>query len=212
MAKCGFCMKKKGKRYCSPLDKVICPICCAENRLKNIDCDDGCRFLEGVAFQKDRADEKKYSELMSRVGHGQFDDIFQNEDAAEVAYDIETLVLDIYVTRKVTITDTILYNAYKNVYAIHFEKEDLPDTLLDECSRLLLEQFETHFGFWSSKLEEEMIGKIYLRLMISLKNMSGGRMGNYGYLNYLKNNLNEPLPDRDVIIEDKFGNKSQQRY
>jgi hypothetical protein len=38
---------------------------------------------------------------------------------------------------------------------------------------------------------EEMIGQVFLRLMISINKMSGGRMGEYGYLNYLRNNLGE---------------------
>ena len=53
-----------------------------------------------------------------------------------------------------------------------------------------------------------MIGRVYLRLMISIKKMSGGRMGNYGYLNYLKNNLDPSIPEGKFISEDKFGNKS----
>ena len=32
-------------------------------------------------------------------------------------------------------------------------------------------------------------------------------MGDYGYLNYLKNNLGESLSDEEFIVEDKFGNK-----
>ena len=57
-------------------------------------------------------------------------------------------------------------------------------------------------------MDENMIGQVYLRLMISTNKMSGGRMGNQGYLNYLKNNLREPIPEGKFVVEDKFGNKS----
>ena len=82
MAKCWLCSTKKGKRYCSPLDKVICPICCATNRLKKIDCNEDCRYLSGVALQTKRAEEKEFSELMNRVPHGEHDDIFKEPAVA----------------------------------------------------------------------------------------------------------------------------------
>jgi hypothetical protein len=56
-----------------------------------------------------------------------------------------------------------------------------------------------------------MIGQVFLRLMISINKMSGGRMGEYGYLNYLKNNLGEDDMRGEYIVEDKFGNKVTQR-
>jgi hypothetical protein len=48
--------------------------------------------------------------------------------------------------------------------------------------------------------------------MLSVKNMSGGRMGEYGYLNYLKNNMIDQIPEDGFIMEDKFGNKSTKSY
>jgi len=54
MATCWFCKAKKGKRYCAPLENVLCPICCAENRLEKIDCIEQCGYLKGVAFQRIR--------------------------------------------------------------------------------------------------------------------------------------------------------------
>jgi len=44
-----------------------------------------------------------------------------------------------------------------------------------------------------------------------VKNMSGGRMGEYGYLNYLKNNLDRSLGDEEFIVEDRFGNRVTRR-
>ena len=198
MAKCGICSKKKGKRYCSPIDKVICPVCCAESRCKKIDCNEDCRYLEGAVFEKKRKEEKKYAQLMSEVGHGQFDDIFQQPPVAEMAYDIESFIRDAYIRGNVEITDTLVREAYKTVYAIHFERKQIELNQLDDLAKGLLNQYETNSPIWKENLDEEMIGRVYLRLMISIKKMSGGRMGNYGYLNYLKNNLGQFIP------EDKF--------
>lgn len=207
MAKCWLCSTKKGKRYCSPLDKVICPICCAENRLAKINCNEDCRYLEGVTFQRKRSEEKRFSALMNNVGHGQYDDIFQQPAAAFMAAEVESLVRDAYVRGNVRITDTVVYEAYKSVYSIHFLEKQIEESQLDELTKELLKQYETNSFTWKANMEEEMIGQLYLRLMISVKNMSGGRFGEYGYLNYLKNNLGQNISDEEFIVEDKFGNK-----
>ncbi len=60
---------------------------------------------------------------MSEVGHGQFDDIFQQPAVAEMACDIESFIRDAYIRGNVEITDTLVREGYKAVYAIHFERK-----------------------------------------------------------------------------------------
>jgi hypothetical protein len=211
MAKCGLCSTKKGKRYCSPLDKVICPVCCAESRLVKIHCNEDCRYLEGLRRQERRTEDKKFSALMNGVGHGQFDDIFHKPSVALMALEIESLVRDIYISGNIRITDTMVLEAYKNVYAVHFQGKQIAESQLDELTNQLLAQYDTHSDAWKANMDEEMIGQVFLRLMISIKKMSGGRMGEYGYLNYLKNNLAEGDMQGEYIVEDKFGNKFTER-
>ncbi len=208
MAKCDLCSKQKGKRFCGPLDKIICPVCCAEGRGRKIDCNPDCRYLDGVAFQKMKEEEKKYAQLMSEVGHGQFDDIFQQPSVAEMAYDIESLVRDIYIESDFELTDTLVREAYKTIFEIHSEQKQMEPTQQNTLTRALLDQYEARSPIWGKGLDEVMIGQVYLRLMISVKKMSGGRMGNKGYLNYLKNNLDASVPEDKFVVEDKFGNKS----
>jgi len=207
MAKCWLCSTKKGKRYCSPLDKVICPICCATSRLKKIDCNGDCRYLSGVALQSKRAEEREFSELMNRVPHGEHDDIFKEPAVALMAYDIESLVRDIYISGDIRTTDKTVREAYKNVYAIQFKGEPIEESQLDQLTKELLEFYSRNIDIWQSNMKEEMIGQVFLRLMISVKNMSGGRMGEFGYLNYLKNNLGGDKNEA-VVVEDKFGRKT----
>jgi hypothetical protein len=211
MAKCWLCSTKKGKRYCSPLDKVICPLCCAESRLVKIHCNEDCKYLEGLGRQEKRAEDKKFSALMKGVGHGQFDDIFHNPSVALMAFEIESLVRDIYINGNIRITDTMVLEAYKNVYTVHFQGKQIEESQLDGLTRQLLEQYDTHSYAWKANMDEEMIGQVFLRLMISIKKMSGGSMGEFGYLNYLKNNLGEGNMQGKYIVEDKFGNKVTQR-
>jgi hypothetical protein len=59
---------------------------------------------------------------------------------------------------------------------------------------------------WENNMERSKISQVFLRLMLSIKNMSGGSLGEFGYLNYLKNNLTDQRLGNDVIVEDKFGN------
>ena len=211
MAKCGLCSTRKGKRYCAPLDKVICPVCCAENRMVKIDCNEECRYLEGAEFQQKRSEDKEFSSLLNSVGHGQFDDIFQEPGVAFMAFEIESLVRDTYMKGTIGVTDTSVYAAYKTVYSVHFQEKEIEDSRIDELTKELLEQYETYKSNWQENLGKEMVGQVYLRLMISVKNMSGGRMGEYGYLNYLKNNLDRSLGDEEFIVEDRFGNRVTRR-
>lgn len=211
MAKCSLCSTKKGKRYCSPLDMFICPICCAQNRLVKVDCNEGCKYLEGVTLQQKRLEEKRFSELMSSVGHGQHDDIFQQPAVAIMAFEVESLVRDAHLRENVKMTDRAVYEAYKMLYAIHFQEKEIEESQLDELTKGLLEQYETNGSAWKANMAEEMIGQVYLRLMISVKNMTGGRMGDYGYLNYLKNNLGQSLSNEEFIVEDKFGNRIRRK-
>lgn len=214
MAKCFLCTTKKGKRYCSPLDRVICPECCGTNRLKKIDCNNNCTYLSNVEYHNKKIEEKEFSELMSQVPHGQYDDIFQNPAVAFMAYEIESCVCDIYSNGNIRITDTNVYEAYKNVYIIHFKGERVNEDQLDELTKEMLKLYDKNISIWRFNMEEKMIGQTFLRLMLSVKNMSGGRMGEFGYLNYLKNNINNiGRGDKNgYIIEDKFGNKKSMPY
>jgi len=208
MAKCWFCKTRKGKRYCSPIENIICPICCAKNRMINIDCNEDCRYLEGVAYQKGREEEKEFSKLMESVPHGQYDDIFHDMEVAMMAGEIETYIRDIYIKGDIQITDKLVYESYKKVYRKHFKNELIEGDKLDKLTKRLLQLFDSNIEMWEFNMERSKIGQVFLRLMITIKNMSGGRLGEFGYLNHLKNNLFDTDLEDQFIVEDKFGNKT----
>ena len=207
MVKCWFCKTQKGKRYCAPIDNVLCPICCGENRLKRIDCIEECRYLEGLAYQKNRTEEKGFSELMASVPHGEHNDIFKDMDVALMAGEIETFVRDIYVNGNILITDKSVYESYKRIYQIHVNNQIQEENQLDELTQELRKLYKRNIRMWEFNMERNKIGQVFLRLMISIKKMSGGRMGEIGYLNYLKNNLGNANLGETFMAEDKFGNK-----
>lgn len=210
MAKCWFCKTKKGKRYCAPIENVLCPICCGENRLKRIDCLEGCRYLEGVVYQKERNEEKEFSKLMESVPHGQHDDIFKDTGVALMAFEIESLIRDIYITGNLRVTDKAIFESYKKIYQFHVNKLQRKELELDGLTKELLNLYERNVKMWEFNMPNDRIGQVFLRLMISIKKMSGGRMGEFGYLNYLKNNLSNANLGKTVIVEDKFRNKMVQ--
>jgi hypothetical protein len=201
MPKCWYCQASKGKRYCSPID-------CAKNRLINIECNEDCKYLEGVAFQKGREEEKELSKLIESVPHGQYDDIFQNTDVASMAFEIETFIRSVYIDGRIRITDKLVFESYKKIYQNYFKDEKIEEDKLDVLTDSLLHLFESNIGMWEKNMDKAKISQVILRLMLSVKNMSGGGLGEFGYLNYLKNNLLANNFGDDLIIEDKFGNKT----
>ena len=212
MAKCWFCKTKKGKRYCAPVDNLLCPICCGKNRLQKIDCIETCRHLQGVEFQKQRDDEKEFSKLMNSVPHGQYDDIFQESGVALIAHDIEILICNIYMAEAIRITDKSVYESYKLIYKLYFDNKPPEEHQIDDLTKELVTLYANKIKMWELNMERNKIGQIFLRLMISVKHMSGGKFGEFGYLNYLKNNLgNINLDKGQFITEDKFGNKIAQQ-
>jgi hypothetical protein len=44
--KCPVCSQKKAKRLCPAKSAQICPQCCGEKRILEIDCPDDCQYLE----------------------------------------------------------------------------------------------------------------------------------------------------------------------
>ncbi len=201
--KCAYCLKNAAKRFCPALDQAICPQCCGANRMKAIDCDAECRFLDNESYQGKVREQKELNELLHTVPSGQFDDILREEDAAMIAYSFETLIADLYVKglfglndQKVKDTLTRLYFATRTVVVCD----------LDDFEKLLLEVYNTNL---CEGYDDEYIRKIMLRLIISIKRMTGGSMGPLSYLNYLKNNIHPDYADfdGDTIMETKRGKR-----
>jgi hypothetical protein len=201
-AKCGYCGKRAAKRFCPTLDKLICPVCCGENRLKNIDCDKGCRYLDNELYQQKVRKEKELSLLLENVPHSEHNDIFKNNVAASIAYNFELFFADTYINDQFNLTDNKVKETLTVLYYVVFkEQKSVPDAFLSEVAKL--------YNKLKDEYEEELIGQVILRIIISIKKMTGGRFGAYGYLNYLKNNLHPSyIEDPDTqIMELKDGRK-----
>ena len=206
--KCGYCGKKTAKRYCTPLDKIICPVCCAGNRLKSISCDEGCRYLDNEIYQQRVREEKELKALLAEIPHSEHNDIFKDPNAARIAYIFESFLADCYVNGVFNLTDQKVKQTLSHLYYLKFKGKTIePDEFLSltkEVYDYLIENEES----------EELIGCVILRLIISINNMTGGRLGSYGYLNYLKNNIHPDFSrvSDGFIVETSDGKKKKFSY
>ena len=208
-SKCGYCGKRVAKRYCSSLDKLICSQCCGENRLKSISCDQECRYLGNEVYQQKIQKEKELSAELKKIPHSEYDDIFNEPKAARTAYAFESFFADCYSKELFNLTDQKIIGTLSDLY-FHKSKGKMvdPDNFLSLTMGVydnLIEEMES----------EILTCKVMLRIIISVKKMTGGSFGAYGYLNYVKNNLHPDVVDNDVggyIIEKKDGKKQILRY
>ena len=200
--KCAYCKKRTAKRFCPALGKLICPICCGENRLKNIDCDEGCPYLGNEEYQERLRRVKEFNLLLESVPHSEHDDIFKNRVAASLAYNFELFFADSYIKGQFDLTDNKVKEALTNLYYVIFKKQKpISDPLFNELVRI--------YNRVKIEYEQELIRQVILRIIISIKRMTGAQFGPCGYLNYLKDNLHPSSKGgtQQHIIELKDGRK-----
>jgi hypothetical protein len=205
-SKCLHCSERKGKRACPALDGMICTLCCGQYRLSEIKCPDDCPHLGHEDYQNERREDREIEEAMQSVNPNilGYDPLEVTPEASEFAYNLEHNFASNYLNTRLTDKDiakalrAVYFSVYKDrPYATsHAFSEFLVTTVRDK----LKNEFKR-------KVPIELQEKIILRLMLSIKNMSGGSMGECGYLNYVKNNILELPPDGHFIQEDKLGNK-----
>ena len=201
--KCGYCDRKVAKRYCPGLDKLICPQCCGENRLKSISCDPECRYLDNEIYQEKLRDEKELRAELRKIPHSGHDDIFKEPRAKRLAYAFESFFADCYVKGQFNLPDQKIVDTLSNLYFHNFKGKS-PDS--DKFLSLTMEVYDYLI---ENKTSKDLICTVMLRIIISVKNMTGGPFGPYGYLNYVKNNLHPDAVDSvgGHIIETKDGKK-----
>jgi len=96
-------------------------------------------------------------------------------------------------------------NALTKVYFLKFKSEHIKT---DDFMAVLLKLYEQISNDCDSR---DLLETVILRIIISIKNMTGGQFGAYGYLNYLKNNIHPSSLNgtKGPIIELKDGRMMQ---
>ncbi len=203
-AKCGYCGKRLAKRFCSSLDTLICSQCCGENRLKNISCDQGCRYLDNEIYQQKIREEKELAVELKKVPQSEHNDIFQQPEAAKFAYAFESFFADCYVKELFSLTDQKIKETLSNLYLSKFKGKTVDS---NEFFSLTLEVYDS---LAKNKKSETLLCTVILRIIISVNNMTGGPFGPYSYLNFVKNNLHPDMMGKNAgryVIETKDGKK-----
>ncbi len=213
MAKCVYCNSRKGKRSCPALNGLICSLCCGTHSGKEIDCDDDCKYY--TALQENQHQK----ELKSIIRKGMlevnpdlvgYDILAKTEDHSKMAYHIENTFLEIYLDNS-RFDDKKARKILELIYCKYYHTEPTDITSSDEIISDLVENYKDLKITFNKTLSEDHQRKIILRLILSIKNMSGGRFGDYGYVNYLKNNLDTGGMGGTFVVEDKWGDKWVQK-
>ena len=138
---------------------------------------------------------------MAEIPHSEHNDIFKNERVASIAYQFESFFAECYIKGDFNLTDQKVKNTFTKVYFLKFKDEHIKP---DDFMAVLLKLYE-HI---SNEVDsQDLIGQVILRIIISIKKMTGGQFGAYGYLNYLKNNIHPSSLNgtKRPIIEYKDG-------
>ena len=64
--KCILCEKRKAKRSCPAKDTQICPQCCGEKRVLEIECPESCEYLK-AGREREVAEYQKRIQSMDQA-------------------------------------------------------------------------------------------------------------------------------------------------
>ena len=205
--KCTYCSHRKGKRKCPALEGPVCTLCCGQHRHSDIDCPDDCVYLWHEEYQAERQAEQEVSRAAQAVAPPVlgYEVLAVSVKASEFTYKLEHNFAHSYV-EGADIRDEDVLKALRAVYFSVYRERDYPTS--HHFSTFLVDMVRTHLRPQFEKdVPADLQEKIILRLMLSVKNISGGPFGPCGYLNYVKNNILHKAPDGHFIAEDMYGNR-----
>lgn len=201
--KCVYCRQKSAQRKCPAVGGSICSFCCGSNRLSEFDCPPDCDYLGSVGFYQESQKRKELGRLLETVPCGQFDDILQDIRYVKIAYEIENSTATLYAEGTYELSDLKVKEAYYETYRMLKGDETVEGQDLSRYLRDLLLKLERKM-----KWERNDIKLVLLRLIISVKKMSGSRLGLYSYLNYIRDNImgkGSELSEELKLIMKDFG-------
>ncbi len=182
--KCLSCNEVKGKRKCPALNGLICSVCCGTKKLKEINCPSDCVYLETSLANQNR---KEINKAISLTFPSESHDIFKNEKVVEeLAMPFEKFLAENFY-EDTSINDTHIYETLSKIYITITNKENLLKAD-NEFEQKLIDGYYLIFN--QSELSEDLKSKLILRLLMSIKQISGGIFGNRNYLKFIYNQNN----------------------
>ncbi len=184
MAKCILCNQNKAKRFCAGISGTICSFCCGTKREKEIICFSSCEYLKhGREYQNSRV----VSKIVNENFNEEAEDIYQNDNNKELiekfSHPLEIFFIEQFYDDK-SIGDSNIYEALEKLYSYRAEiaKELNPS---NKCQRLIFEKYGT-INEKTKMIDDDLKNKAILRILKSIKNVSGGIFGNRNYLEVLR--------------------------
>lgn len=184
MSKCVLCNQNKAKRLCAGISGIICSLCCGTKREKEIICFESCEYLkQGKDYQSSRA----VSKLVNKNFNEQAEDIFNDDSAAEFVFPLEKFFIERFYNDP-SVNDNDIYAALEKLYSYltGMIKELKP---VNQCQELIFIEFEK-MDKKTKRIGIDFKNQAILRILKSIKNVSGGILGNRNYLEMIYSQFN----------------------
>ncbi|MBI3947361.1 MAG: hypothetical protein HY321_15665 [Armatimonadetes bacterium] len=178
VAKCPVCEQRKPKRTCPALEAVICPLCCAQKRQKEIACPETCPHLGGMSFQLARSIRQEIAETF----RSEADDVFQIPEAAFYAMVVERVFVEHFYANR-GVDDEHIRDACTKWYLFQAGRTPEPapeaphEGIIFDAFRRADEEYPD--------LPDDLRAKTTLRILRSIQKSSGGALGNRNYLEFI---------------------------
>jgi len=148
-------------------------------------CPEKCEYLEkGEEYQTKREINKKVNSSF----HDETDDVFQIDEVADFAMPLEKFFIENFYDDK-NVSDNDIYEALSKLYLLQTGKSDLKKTKNKECEELIFEKF-SELDKKFPKLSKDLKNRSILRILKSIKEISGGIFGNRNYLEFIYSQFN----------------------
>lgn len=179
MTKCTQCNQAKAKRNCPTLSVMICPKCCGSKRGREIECVDFCEYFISLdVFEKQQA-LKNVNSLVSSHFNNINEDVFRDPDFMPFALELESYFVELFHNDD-TITDDDIYEIVAIIYAYQSQMIKDYGEMNDLGTAICKKYEEVDKQITYIKKEEKLL--IVLRILKSIRSISGGEYGNRNYL------------------------------
>lgn len=145
-----------------------------------------CEYLEkGEEYQTKREINKKVNSSF----HSIKDDVFQIDEVIEFAAPLEIFFIEKFYDNE-DVNDNDIYEALSKLYLLQTGKSDFKKTDNKKCEELIFEKF-SELDKKFPKLSKDLKARSILRILKSIREISGGIFGNRNYLELIYSQFNE---------------------
>lgn len=183
MVKCIVCIQKKGFRSCPALNGKICSLCCGTKREKDIKCPASCEILvKSTEYWLNKNVRTEITDEIARHFPTKEKDIFKNSHALKFVEPLERSFHANFYNDK-NVNDLDIRAALVKIYLYQTGKTTSLEPV-NRCEQLVFEKYEK-LVMKTANLSNETRRRCILRVLKSIRDTSGGALGNRNYLSML---------------------------